>query len=650
MKHKLLSISVLIFFVIPVIAQNVGLGTSSPNASAALDITANNRGLLMPRMTTTARNNIAAPAKGLLVYDSTLGTFTFHNGSAWTELLHTGNNVWLKNGSNIYTPATNVGIGTNTPAFGLHVVNSNAADGGWAQGIVVENINDPASAGEAGISFRNTSFAAGKQWTIGLNQSAPLAFNFGTTFAGGNTRMVIDTIGRIGMGTTSPDSSAQLHLNSTSRGLIVPRMTTSQRNAINGPALGLLVFDTDKHTLYMFDGSDWVAFVQQAPGFVPVTLRTVDTIPQSSTDIGIESAVFGELAVANCRYDYNGLTNVGCVLVYKKNGGRWDYIQQVLPDIPQTQLLFGWSLALNDSLLVVGSPKWNTSLTDKGKVWYYKWNGTEFVFLDSLAISNGQANDQFGFSVALRGNTLVVGAPQENTNGNDAGGIYVYTFNPATNRFGNRVRLAAPNAKAGDKLGYAVDVDGSYVVAGAPFHPFGAGLNKGIAHVWTGSGTSWGYQDSCTYASANTPYERLGLYLSLSGSNLMCGANYNATILNSASAVYFKRSGNAWINTQEIKSDDNDNSFSVPIVMTRGNWMIVGNSDEDHLGVPKGNVWIYALESGIWVRKRRVYNYTTNDLTQRWADSLGFDGTTIVIGSYTYNNSQGAVFFTTPND
>jgi hypothetical protein len=68
-----------------VIAQNnLGVGTATPDASAKLDVTSTNQGILVPRMTTTARNAIATPAKGLMVYDSTLKAFYFHNGTAWT--------------------------------------------------------------------------------------------------------------------------------------------------------------------------------------------------------------------------------------------------------------------------------------------------------------------------------------------------------------------------------------------------------------------------------------------------------------------------------------------------------------------------------------------------------------------------------------
>ncbi len=65
--------------------NNVGIGTA-PNASAKLDVSSTTQGMLVPRMTTTQRNTITAPATGLMVYDITLNSFYFYNGTAWTAV------------------------------------------------------------------------------------------------------------------------------------------------------------------------------------------------------------------------------------------------------------------------------------------------------------------------------------------------------------------------------------------------------------------------------------------------------------------------------------------------------------------------------------------------------------------------------------
>ena len=64
----------------------VGIGTTTPDYSAALDIVSTTKGLLIPRMDSTARKAISDPAIGLMVFDSTTNSFWFHSGAAWREI------------------------------------------------------------------------------------------------------------------------------------------------------------------------------------------------------------------------------------------------------------------------------------------------------------------------------------------------------------------------------------------------------------------------------------------------------------------------------------------------------------------------------------------------------------------------------------
>ncbi|MEO8150933.1 MAG: hypothetical protein ABI723_25090 [Bacteroidia bacterium] len=89
MKLRLTIYFLFIFFFQKLTAQNVGINNPAPAASALLDLTSTSKGLLTPRMTTTQRLAISLPATGLLVYDTTLNTFFYFNGTVWISLLNT---------------------------------------------------------------------------------------------------------------------------------------------------------------------------------------------------------------------------------------------------------------------------------------------------------------------------------------------------------------------------------------------------------------------------------------------------------------------------------------------------------------------------------------------------------------------------------
>jgi hypothetical protein len=105
--------------------NNVGIGTTTPNSSALLDVSSTNRGLLPPRMTAVQRSAIAAPANGLLVYDMDSAAMMLRSAGQWQKLSSTiSGDLWRLNGSHIFNGNSgNVGIGNNTPVSRLQVTN-----------------------------------------------------------------------------------------------------------------------------------------------------------------------------------------------------------------------------------------------------------------------------------------------------------------------------------------------------------------------------------------------------------------------------------------------------------------------------------------------------------------------------------------------
>lgn len=108
------------------VAQNVAITDDdgySAKPSAMLDVKSDNKGILIPRLTSLQRSLIADPETGLMVFDSDINHFFYFNGAMWVNIASALDTIWAANPTSVYLydPDLSVGIGTATPAAKLEV-------------------------------------------------------------------------------------------------------------------------------------------------------------------------------------------------------------------------------------------------------------------------------------------------------------------------------------------------------------------------------------------------------------------------------------------------------------------------------------------------------------------------------------------------
>lgn len=264
----------------------------------------------VPTSTMIYINNAATGTQlGTTVNVDTVGYYYF-NGTAWVKIKSTDTtdlNIYNSNGSltgnRIVTQGANtlaftgtvanafsvdgstfsvdaandrVGIGTIAPENRFQVVSTGAVSNRYTL------FDAPSSTNQLAItSFRNTSpVATGNYALLGFTNAGPTSggatwgmgsvrtgntgvsseeeFFLGNSLGGGYLeRMRITSAGRVGIGTSTPSASAILDVASTSAGLLMPRMTSGQMNAITTPVAGLQVYNTDENCTFLYNGSNW---------------------------------------------------------------------------------------------------------------------------------------------------------------------------------------------------------------------------------------------------------------------------------------------------------------------------------------------------------------------------------------------------------
>ncbi len=378
--------------------------------------------------------------------------------------------------------------------------------------------------------------------------------------------------GQMGIGTNNPKPSAMLDITSTNKGLLIPRMTTAQRKAIPSPATGLIVFDSDKNTIYMFDAVNWKPFAYEQnetnlPGRLVRKISDID----GEDEFGFSAAISGNHAMVGApKWDpvagATGSENYGRVQIFDKKDGYWSTNSELAAlNISGISLgaQFGYSISMDGNFAVIGAPyaDVNTS-NNEGKAFVFKRNTTtnKWVLFQELTGSNASADDNFGISVSISGNTIVVGAPNDDivisgSTHTNQGSVYVFTFNGAI--WSQKAKVYDDDGLAGDFFGTSVDIDTEgnvdYLIAGAPGVNVGANADEGVAYCYLSLDSEIWFLMAGGKLTLNVggAGDKFGSKVAVKNEVFMVGAPFHdwdsgpTTYSNVGAAALFKWDGNA---------------------------------------------------------------------------------------------------------
>ncbi|MCX7955349.1 MAG: fibronectin type III domain-containing protein, partial [Bacteroidales bacterium] len=230
-------------------------GGSDPHSSAMLHVEADqnkNKGVLIPRLTNVQRNSLNNPAVGLLIYNSDSKRLNYWDGSKWVEITSVEVSVSQASGSGVVT-----GIGITNDGSDPHhsaMLEVKGTTGGILIPRMTTTQRNLISSPADGLLIYNTetnrfNYYNGTSWLelCGTNVGS----STGSVQAGFGVSISLDG--------SDPHSSAILEVKSTTGGLLIPRLTNSQRNNIPSPAEGLWIYNIDSKTFQVYKGSGvWV--------------------------------------------------------------------------------------------------------------------------------------------------------------------------------------------------------------------------------------------------------------------------------------------------------------------------------------------------------------------------------------------------------
>ena len=297
---------------------------------------------------------------------------------------------------------------------------------------------------------------------------------------------------------------------------------------------------------------------------------------------------------------------------------------------------FGYAVAIDGDTMIVGAPEDDVGAnSNQGSAHIYRWTGSGWTFEATLTAAGGAVDDYFGYAVALSGNTALVGAFFDNVGANvDQGSVHVFVRSGTT--WTLQAQLTASDGAANDLFGTTVAISGNTALVGASSDDVGATIDQGSAYVFTRSGTTWTEQAQLT-ASSGAAFDRFGNSVALSGDTALVGASQDDVGANSnqGSAYVFTRSGTTWTQQAQLTATGGAASdFFGGSVALSGDTALVGAFGDDvGANLDQGSASVFTRSGTTWTQQAQL---TASDgaASDLFGGSVALAGNTALVGAY----------------
>jgi len=346
-------------------------------------------------------------------------------------------------------------------------------------------------------------------------------------------------------------------------------------------------FDSGSVTLFERAGDHWArrAKVSASDG-------------AASDWFGTSVAVGGTVAVVGASGDDDAGSGSGSAYIYERDGSAWAPRAKLVPADGAAEDSFGIAVAVSGDTVIVGAYGDDDKGSLGGSAYVYRRADGAWIQEAKLLASDGAANDWFGWSVSISGDTAVVGAFLDDDSGEDSGSAYI--FARVDGAWIQIDKLVATDGAADSGLGVAVSLSGDTAVVGAYRADDGGVEDSGAAYVFTRMGSTW-FEEAKLTAPPTTNFVNFGRAVSVSGDLALVGAyRDDATGLDAGAAYVFLRAQGSWLLQEKLTAPDGSSGdhFGAAAALDGTTALLGARADDDGESRPdKGSAYVLGLDT-----------------------------------------------------
>lgn len=344
---------------------------------------------------------------------------------------------------------------------------------------------------------------------------------------------------------------------------------------------------------YVFERAADGTWVEQAK------LNASDAAGDDNFGISVAVSAETDTIVIGAHMDDHGptMSNAGSAYVFVRTAGVWAQQAKLVASDGAATDFFGWRVGVSGDTAIIGAYFNDQVAFNAGAAYVFERIGGAWSEQQKLTASDGAGADAFGFSVAISGDTAIVGAYLHDLPGLlNAGAAYVFT-----RTFGiwsEEQKLTAPDAATTDFFGYSVAVSADTVAVASPLDDVSFGFDHGAVNVFVRSAGVWSHQTRLT-ASDAAPGDTFGQQVGISADALTVGAfqDDHAGGADAGSAYVFMRADGAWSQHVELTASDAaaDDRFGAAVALSGDTALVGAYFDDNAGGLDAGSAYFYRI-------------------------------------------------------
>ena len=404
-----------------------------------------------------------------------------------------------------------------------------------------------------------------------------------------------------------------------------------------------IIYWSDKDTILYSKTVRWKDKLGEQPAHCRVTSQTkiVSTDLEAGDQFAYATAIDGDTAIMTARGEDTAANAAGAAYVFVcKSDGTWAQQAKLTADDAAANDLFGQSAAISGNRIVIGALRGDApSAADSGSAYVFVRNGNSWSQEAELLASDATSGDEFGRSVDIDGDTVIVGARLNDTVDTNAGAVYI--FDRIGNSWTETTKLTPSDLGAGDQIGFDVAIDGhtaAITAHGYDTTPTESPANTsatGAAYIFRRDSGGWSEQAKliANDAAAN---DQMGYAIDIRGDNVIVGAPLDNS--SAGSAYVFNWDGSSWTEEDRLSASDGaaGDQFGREVEI-ENDTILVGAylADDGATSTSEaGKAYYYSLSAGSWSQQGSAITASDAGASEAFTIGMALGENYSIIGAY----------------